>query len=738
MHKKLLTLVGVLGLASALFISCSDESRVGDPTASTGTAQDLAMDVPVGIDPMNLAALEGQAGVAGKALSFSASYATIGNGTVVLGVNGEGSLNSPWEGGITVGGDVFPTSDPSGIYNVGLRPASNLSAASTEPGCLCEGWGTYIKNTGTGLDGNVYANKASGTSATVVSFTVEDDRSAAASVTTDTNGRVRVTHDYHPSPVANLYAVDVTIENLTSETMDEVVYRRAMDWDIYPTYFSEYVTIQGWPADNLLHSGDNGFVSTNIKSYPGASGFPANANFTDSGPTDHGAMFDFQFDPLGPGESVTFVTYYGVATNEANAIAALSLAGAEVYSLGQQSGDPSGGTPFTFMFGFSGVGGEPPPPPPDTDYDDDGVNDIDDNCPLVPNPDQADTDGDGFGDACDNCADVANPDQADEDNDGTGDACEGPADTDGDGIADPDDNCPLVANADQTDSDGDGAGDACDACAFDADNDADGDGVCGDEDNCAVTPNPDQADTDSDGIGDACDACALDPDNDIDADGVCGDVDNCAVTANPDQADSDGDGAGDACDVCPFDADDDADGDGVCGDVDNCPATANADQADADSDGLGDACDACAFDADNDIDADGVCGDVDNCPDAANPDQADAEGDGIGDVCDPDDDNDGVDDDDDLCESTVIPEENVPSVELGTNRWALTDALDYLFDTIHPTKGKNNSPSKRSYSTTDTGGCSCEQIIEELDLGAGHSKFGCSNSAMDDWVDLVP
>jgi hypothetical protein len=31
----------------------------------------------------------------------------------------------------------------------------------------------------------------------------------------------------------------------------------------------------------------------------------------------------------------------------------------------------------------------------------------------------------------------------------------------------------------------------------------------------------------------------------------------------------------------------------------------------------------------------------------------------------------------------------------------------------------------------------CEQIIEQLGLGAGHTKHGCSISAMDEWVALV-
>ena len=31
-------------------------------------------------------------------------------------------------------------------------------------------------------------------------------------------------------------------------------------------------------------------------------------------------------------------------------------------------------------------------------------------------------------------------------------------------------------------------------------------------------------------------------------------------------------------------------------------------------------------------------------------------------------------------------------------------------------------------------GCSCEQIIDALGIGAGHEKFGCSISVMEEWV----
>jgi hypothetical protein len=90
------------------------------------------------------------------------------------------------------------------------------------------------------------------------------------------------------------------------------------------------------------------------------------------------------------------------------------------------------------------------------DYDEDGVNDAIDNCPLIANPDQQNSDNDIFGDECDNCPDSTNGDQMNSDNDSHGDVC---------------DNCPYVDNENQDDSDGDGVGDACDAICGDANGD---------------------------------------------------------------------------------------------------------------------------------------------------------------------------------------------------------------------------------------------------------------------------
>jgi hypothetical protein len=281
------------------------------------------------------------------------------------------------------------------------------------------------------------------------------------------------------------------------------------------------------------------------------------------------------------------------------------------------------------------------PNPGQADVDEDGFGDACDNCPNDPNADQADFDGDNVGDICDNAPEDWNPAQQDGDVNASGDPTP-------DGVPDVLDNCPTVPNGpdagictetadvfgtpctsdsecgpegfcstNQENADLDQMGDACDADYSPKPKtnkeppppDTDEDGIIDSSDNCPNVPN-DQTDTDGDGEGDACDT-------DDDGDGISDYQDRCRLVFD-DGTDTDKDGLGDACDNCDFEH--------------------NFDQTDSDRDGIGDACDNCT-DIPNlgqlDTDGDDVGDSCDNCRYIPNADQADDDGDGIGNACAP-------------------------------------------------------------------------------------------------------
>ena len=82
----------------------------------------------------------------------------------------------------------------------------------TSPGCLCEGWGAADADSDvSGLRERVHGGGAN-------NMTVESFATTASSAVSVVNieNKLRVTHDYHPSPATpNLYEATVTIENIS-------------------------------------------------------------------------------------------------------------------------------------------------------------------------------------------------------------------------------------------------------------------------------------------------------------------------------------------------------------------------------------------------------------------------------------------------------------------------------------------------------------------------------------------
>ncbi len=318
------------------------------PASPTPSAADPAATQPSATpaSPTPPANTHQSTGGKGTMSPLAAGGAIIFNGTVQLGVNPTGNLDTP--GGTPSSGE--------GTTDVGLRYMPT-NAESTAPGCLCEGWGAADATTG--VSGS--ADEAFGAP---VNMTVENFTSTATTaVSTVTIGTtLRVTHDYHPSSkTSNLYEVAVTIENMTPSAVD-LRYRRVMDWDIEPTAFSEYVTVStGNGNSSLIYNNNDGFTQPNPLG-PQTSGVPdvlpiLTGSFTDQGPRDHGALFDFDFGNLPAHAFERFTIYYGAAATETGALGALSAVGAGVYSIAEP-GTTAGrddGTPNTFMFGFANL-----------------------------------------------------------------------------------------------------------------------------------------------------------------------------------------------------------------------------------------------------------------------------------------------------------------------------------------------------------------------------------------------
>ncbi len=273
--------------------------------------------------------------------------ATVDNGTVRLGVQNTGSLIFP-----------SPVANQAGDQQV----ATGLDGLRA--GCDCEGWGAGSADPGNFFTGYTTPFADFGPPVNVAVDRFVATKKTAMSETIINPDKLKVTHFFRPSPKTDfLYEAKVTLRNISDEDIRDLRYTRVMDWDVEPTPFQDEVTLIGSPARPrpLRYSNDNGFSSSNPFDVRAPLNVAANnTDFTDLGPQDHGALFDFGFegDSLGPdgalrpGQSKKITIYYGNAPTETQALGAVQAVGAEVYSFGQSAGGAQTGAPATFIFGF--------------------------------------------------------------------------------------------------------------------------------------------------------------------------------------------------------------------------------------------------------------------------------------------------------------------------------------------------------------------------------------------------
>ena len=276
---------------------------------------------------------------------------TITNGVVRLGINSEGHLNVPG----------YEASSGTGTSTVGLRYVPT-NADSLSPGCECEGWG--VADVGRDIGGSANESWGGVRDQNLVNAGFDAD-SGTSIVRAGSGGEFTVRHDFIPAPeTANLYQVEVTITNSTSSLGGLLglyygpltpTYRRVMDWDVEPTAFSEYVTIDakgGKLPPEVVAATNDGFASPDPRRP--ATDLGGVGLFTDLGPWDHGALFDMELPELDPGESVSFTLWYGAAGTTKEARDALDAVGADAWSLAEPDvpDGPTIGSPNTFAFGL--------------------------------------------------------------------------------------------------------------------------------------------------------------------------------------------------------------------------------------------------------------------------------------------------------------------------------------------------------------------------------------------------
>jgi hypothetical protein len=288
-------------------------------------------------------------------------------GTVQLGINETANLIATSSiTGATVGLRYIPTGGE--VLFVGI-PWEGWGVANADPG---SGTFSAFANVSEGGATNMTVQAGTGITNPVGQSQPESEGSAFRSIIQDNGGRVEVTHDFFPSVSPNLYQIFVTITNIGATPIDDLRYRRVMDWDVPPTIFNEWVEIHVNLAPNLFQASNQGFNSADPLAPLSGISTPVDPDGLINpgdpdyffGPLDQGAAFDFRFGQLLPGQSRFFQLFYGAAATRDEALTALNLVGAQAWSIAYPNvvvdGEnmPGVNGPNVFIFGYL----QPPPP----------------------------------------------------------------------------------------------------------------------------------------------------------------------------------------------------------------------------------------------------------------------------------------------------------------------------------------------------------------------------------------
>ncbi len=320
--------------------------------------------------------------------------------TIMIGVNPTGNLNTPNGAGTTATNSLNVNISQANSGSVGISyywPGAKKVGTtgtyakgwydSTSQGKKWESWGAgALDNRGAQAWGSASIESAGVVNMTVKSFVVDPTSIKSTVWINDTSGNpmLEVTHLYGPTSGdtnQNLFQGLVTITNISNDTLQDVRYRRMMDWDILENVLDPSVDAVGVKASY------NSSTNPKIWSYCDNGGESISAPYTQANPfiackpwnnaslnQDYvgqtggasaqygtGSSFDFQFGKLPCNSSVTFYIYYGAAgsrtalsnPNDPQNPGAMERVGATVYSMAYDPNYPT----LAYAFGFKGISG---------------------------------------------------------------------------------------------------------------------------------------------------------------------------------------------------------------------------------------------------------------------------------------------------------------------------------------------------------------------------------------------